>query len=186
MPDFRPTELPEVILIEPTVHRDERGFFFETYHAARYREAGIDATFVQDNQSKSTRGTLRGLHANTRHPQGKLVRVIEGEVFDVAVDIRRGSPRFACWCGVLLSADNCLQVWVPPGFAHGFYVTTDTAQVEYKVTEFYDPGGDIYIAWNDPEIAIDWPLDGEPILSRRDRAAPPLAEVAGLPQFAAG
>lgn len=177
MTEFRETPLPGVLVIEPKVHKDERGFFLETYQSKRFAEAGIDAVFVQDNHSKSVHGTLRGLHANTRHPQAKLVRVLEGEVFDVAVDIRRDSPTFGKWFGVTLSAENFRQIWVPEGFAHGFYVLSEVAQVEYKVTDYYDPGGDIYIAWNDPAIGIDWPLDGDPILSARDAEAQPLATV---------
>jgi dTDP-4-dehydrorhamnose 3,5-epimerase len=176
---FLRTDLPEVILIEPDLHRDERGFFLETYHARRYAEAGIPAAFVQDNHSRSCRGTLRGLHAQSRRPQGKLIRVVEGEVFDVAVDLRRGSPRFGRWVGVRLGTAEFRQVYVPPGFAHGFYVTSDCAQVEYKVTEFYDPEDEVAIAWNDPKIAVAWPLVGAglPVLSAKDRTAPTLGEI---------
>jgi len=171
-----PTELPDVIVIEPLVHRDGRGFFLETYHAERYRANGLTASFVQDNHSRSVAGTLRGLHLQVRRPQGKLVRAIEGEVFDVAVDVRRGSPSYGRWVGVHLSADSFRQVYVPPGFAHGFCVLSETAQFEYKCTDFYDPADEIGIAWNDPAIAIDWPVR-DPILSARDQAHRTLAEL---------
>jgi dTDP-4-dehydrorhamnose 3,5-epimerase len=171
-----PTELPDVIIIEPVVHRDGRGFFLETYHAERYRANGLTAPFVQDNHSRSVAGTLRGLHLQVRRPQGKLVRAIEGEVFDVAVDVRRGSPSYGRWVGVHLSADSFRQVYVPPGFAHGFCVLSETAQFEYKCTDFYDPADEIGIAWNDPAIAIDWPVR-DPILSARDQAHRTLAEL---------
>jgi dTDP-4-dehydrorhamnose 3,5-epimerase len=175
----RPTAIDEVLVVEPAVHRDGRGFFFETYHAERYREAGIDGPFVQDNHSLSAAGILRGLHLQRRRPQGKLVRVIEGEIFDVAVDVRRGSPTFGRWVGETLSADNYLQLWIPGGFAHGFCVLSDTAQVEYKCTALYDRADELSIAWNDPEIGIDWPL-AEPTVSPKDAAARPLAEVLEL------
>ena len=170
------TSLPGVLLIEPVVHRDGRGFFVETYHIDRYRECGIAAPFVQDNHSRSIQGTLRGLHLQLQRPQGKLLRVIEGEVFDVAVDVRRGSPAFGRWVSVNLSADNFRQVYVPPGFAHGFYVISPIAQVEYKCTDVYDPASEIGIAWNDPAIGIEWPAR-DPLLSPRDRAHPTLAAV---------
>jgi len=170
------TRLPGVLLIEPDVHRDGRGFFVETYHIDRYRECGIAAPFVQDNHSRSIQGTLRGLHLQLQRPQGKLLRVIEGEVFDVAVDVRRGSPAFGRWVSVNLSADNFRQVYVPPGFAHGFYVISPIAQVEYKCTDVYDPASEIGIAWNDPAIGIEWPAR-DPLLSPRDRAHPTLAAV---------
>jgi len=169
------TELPDVLLIEPVVHRDGRGFFVETYHADRYREQGIDAPFVQDNHSRSTQGTLRGLHLQLQRPQGKLIHVIEGEIFDVAVDVRRGSPTFGRWVSVNLTAENFKQVYVPPGFAHGFYVVSPIAQVEYKCTELYDPASEIGIAWNDPALAIAWP-SRDPLLSARDSKHPTLAE----------
>jgi len=170
------TAIPDVLVIEPAVHRDGRGFFVETYHADRYREHGIPGPFVQDNHSQSVAGTLRGLHLQLRRPQGKLIRVIEGEIFDVAVDVRRGSPTFGRWVGVLLSSYNFLQCWVPSGFAHGFYVTSPIAQVEYKCTDLYDPESEIGIAWDDPDLAIEWPA-GERILSPRDRQHPTLAAV---------
>ncbi|MEM8998263.1 MAG: dTDP-4-dehydrorhamnose 3,5-epimerase [Acidobacteriota bacterium] len=175
------TDLEGVLVIEPSVFRDERGFFVETYHAGRYREQGLDATFVQDNHSKSKRGTLRGLHAQSRRPQGKLVRCVEGEIFDVAVDMRRGSPTYGEWVGEILTADNFKQLYVPPDFLHGFYVMSETAQVEYKCTDVYDPGHEIGVVWNDPEIGIVWPLEGvEPTLSGKDAAAPRLADLVDL------
>jgi len=177
------TELAGVVVIEPDVHADGRGFFLETYHAARYSEHGIDGPFVQDNHSRSTGGTLRGLHLQLRRPQGKLVRVVEGEIFDVAVDVRLGSTTFGRWIAVSLSADNFRQCYVPPGFAHGFCVVTPIAQVEYKCTDLYDPQSEIGIAWNDPALAIPWPVR-DPILSSRDRHHPTLAEQADrLPQL---
>ena len=173
---FVPTAIPDVVTIEPDVFRDPRGFFLETYHAAKYRDAGIAGPFVQDNQSRSVAGTLRGLHLQLTRPQGKLVRVIEGEIFDVAVDVRRGSPTFGQWVGVTLSAENFRQCYLPPGFAHGFAVVSQIAQVEYKCTDLYDPKGELGIAWNDPAIAIQWPV-AEPFLSERDTRHPVLAEV---------
>jgi dTDP-4-dehydrorhamnose 3,5-epimerase len=167
------TELDGVRIIEPTVHRDGRGFFVETYHEARYRDHGIDARFVQDNHSRSVARTLRGLHLQLRHPQAKLVRVVEGEIFDVAVDVRRGSPTFARWVGVTLSAENFKQSFIPPGFAHGFFVVSPQAQVEYKCTDVYRPDDEIGIAWNDPDLAIEWPA-AEPLLSPRDAKNPRL------------
>ena len=179
-----PTTIPGVVIIEPDVYRDSRGFFLETYHADKYLEAGIPGPFVQDNHSRSVRGTLRGLHLQIRHPQGKLVRVIEGEIFDVAVDVRRGSPTFGQWMGVTLSAENFRQCYVPPGFAHGFAVLSPVAQVEYKCTDIYDPKGELGIAWNDPGIGIDWPLT-DPLLSERDMRHLPLGSVIDrLPEFA--
>lgn len=178
-----PTEIPGVLIIEPEVFADGRGFFMETYHAARYREHGIEGPFVQDNHSRSVAGTLRGLHLQVRRPQGKLVRVIEGEVYDVCVDVRRGSPTFGRWVGVTLTAENVRQCYVPPGFAHGFCVLTPVAQVEYKCTDFYDPGGELGVAWNDPALAISWPVR-DPILSARDKGHPTLAELGDkLPEW---
>jgi dTDP-4-dehydrorhamnose 3,5-epimerase len=173
---FVPTDLPGVLVIEPDVHLDGRGFFLETYRVDRYREHGIEGPFVQDSQSRSVAGTLRGLHLQVRHAQGKLIRVIEGEVFDVAVDVRRGSPTFGRWVSVTLSADNFRQCYVPPGFAHGFCVVSPIAQVEYKATDVYDPASELGVAWNDPALAIPWPVR-QPLLSERDRAHPTLAEV---------
>jgi dTDP-4-dehydrorhamnose 3,5-epimerase len=168
------TSLPGVLIIEPRVFRDERGFFLETYHAERYREAGLDATFVQDNHSRSMRGTLRGLHWQAERPQGKLVRVLLGEIYDVAVDIRPDSPTFGQWVGFTLSADNFRQAWIPPGFAHGFCVTSEVAEVEYKCTDFYDPPSERGLIWNDPEVGIVWPIQ-DPILSARDQKHPRLS-----------
>lgn len=176
---FIRTDIPDVVIIEPRIFRDDRGFFLESYHEKKYREGGIEATFVQDNHSKSLRGTVRGLHAQLRHPQGKLIRVIEGEIFDVAVDLRRESDSFGHWVGAWLSAENFRQLYVPPGFAHGFCVTSEFAQVEYKCTDFYDPSSEISILWNDPQLAIDWPVEIQamPILSKKDMAARPLREL---------
>ena len=168
-----PTRLEGVLVLEPTVHRDGRGFFVETYHAERYAASGIDVSFVQDNHSRSTRGTVRGLHAQLRHPQAKLVRVLRGRIFDVAVDIRRGSPTFKQWVSVELSDENFRQIYVPTGFAHGLCVLSDTAEVEYKCSRLYDPGDELRLLWNDPEIGIEWPLES-PSLSDKDRNAPPL------------
>lgn len=168
---FLPTALAGVIIVEPNVFRDERGFFLENYHALKFQEGGIRAAFIQDNHSQSARGTLRGLHAQCqKHPQGKLVRATEGEIFDVAVDIRRGSPTFKQWVGVTLSAANFRMLYLPPGFAHGFCVTSDRAQVQYKCTDFYDPGDEISLRWDDPELAIEWPVSN-PTLSARDQKA---------------
>jgi dTDP-4-dehydrorhamnose 3,5-epimerase len=168
-----PTGLPGVIVIEPDVYHDVRGYFLETYHADRYRAAGIEGPFVQDNHSRSMSGTLRGLHLQTERPQGKLIRVIEGEVFDVAVDVRRGSPTFGRWVSVWISAENFRQCYIPPGFAHGFCVTSDVAQVEYKCTSVYNPTAEVGIAWDDPTLHIAWPI-AAPILSERDRTHPTL------------
>jgi dTDP-4-dehydrorhamnose 3,5-epimerase len=173
------TELPGVLLVEPAVHRDDRGFFLETYHRKKYADAGIDVAFVQDNHSRSVARTLRGLHAQLRNPQGKLVRAVEGEIWDVAVDIRPGSPTYRRWVGAVLSAENFRQLWIPPGFAHGFAVLSPTAQVEYKCTTLYDPTDEICVAWDDPELAIAWPVEA-PLLSDKDRRAPRLAELAAL------
>ncbi|HLU49865.1 MAG TPA: dTDP-4-dehydrorhamnose 3,5-epimerase [Planctomycetota bacterium] len=173
------TEIPDVIVITPKVFRDDRGFFLETYQAERYAQAGIPGPFVQDNHSRSVRGTLRGLHAQRQYPQGKLVRCIAGEIWDVAVDIRRGSPTFGRWVGVSLSAENFRQIWVPPGFAHGFCVLSDTAEVEYKVTDLYKPNDELGIIWNDEEIGIEWPIR-DPILSEKDKKSPRLRDVLDL------
>ena len=168
--------MPDVLVIEPELHRDARGFFLETYHAERYRQHGIAGPFVQDNHSRSQARTLRGLHLQLRRPQGKLIHVIEGEIFDVAVDVRRGSPTFGRFAGVRLGAERFTQVYVPPGFAHGFCVLSATAQVVYKCTDLYDPADEIGIAWNDPALAIPWPVT-EPLLSPRDSRHPTLADV---------
>jgi dTDP-4-dehydrorhamnose 3,5-epimerase len=176
---FLDTGLPGVTLIEPDVHQDARGFFLETWHERKYAEAGIRGPFVQDNHSHSGRGTLRGLHAQLRRPQGKLVRAVEGEMFDVAVDIRPASPSFGRWVGFVLSGANFRQLWIPPGFAHGFCVLSERVHVEYKCTEFYDREDEIAIAWNDPRVGIEWPVR-EPILSPKDAGARTLAEIAPL------
>jgi len=168
--------LPEVLVVEPDVFRDDRGFFLEVWHERKFRDGGLPAAFVQDNQSFSQRGTLRGLHAQIRRPQGKLVRAVVGEIFDVAVDIRPDSPTFGRWAGETLSGDNFRQLYVPPGFAHGFCVTSESAHVQYKCTQLYDRDDEVAIAWNDPAIGIVWPV-AEPRLSPRDLAAPKLAEI---------
>jgi dTDP-4-dehydrorhamnose 3,5-epimerase len=162
------------MVVEPDVFRDERGFFLETFHAGKYRQGGIPYQFVQDNHSLSRRGTLRGLHAQRMRPQGKLVRAISGEIFDVAVDIRKGSPTFGKWMGATLSAENFRQIFVPPGFAHGFCVLSETAEVEYKCTDFYDGSDEIGLLWN--SAGIDWPLK-QPLLSAKDAALPRLDEL---------
>lgn len=173
------TELPEVLVIEPRVFEDRRGFFLESWHRERYAEHGIDADFVQDNHSRSARGVLRGLHFQLRKPQGKLVRVTRGTVFDVAVDIRRDSPTYGRWAAATLSGDNHRQLWVPPGFAHGFCVLSETADFLYKCTEFYDADDERGIAWNDPDIGIEWPGEGW-IVSERDARNPTLSEFDGV------
>lgn len=181
--EFRPTDLPGVLLVVPEVFEDSRGFFFESFHAGKYAEGGIDVSFVQDNHSKSLKGTLRGLHAQYRKPQGKLVRVLQGEIFDVAVDARKGSPFFGKWVGVSLSSENRHQIYVPPGFVHGFCVISDTAEVEYKCTDLYDPGYEMTVMWNDPEIGVEWPVE-DPILSAKDLEGKSLADLSDLlPEF---
>lgn len=182
-----PTDLPGVVIIEPVVHRDARGFFLETFNAARFASAGLSVTFVQDNHSSSVQGTLRGLHAQRTRPQGKLVRVIEGEIWDVAVDVRPDQPTFGKWTATTLSADNFRQLYIPPGFAHGFCVLSPIAQVEYKCTALYDREDEIGIVYNDPDIGIPWPV-AQPILSDRDRSHPRLAEVRTrlMPSYALG
>lgn len=172
----RSTRLPEVLLIDLANVGDRRGFFMELYQDEKYREAGIELPFVQDNLSRSCRGTLRGLHYQSPFAQGKLVTVIAGEIFDVAVDIRRGSPRFGQWVGERLSADNHRQLYVPPGFAHGFYVISESADVYYKCTDRYHPEADRGVLWSDPGMGIAWPAD-QPVLSAKDAAQPSLAEV---------
>lgn len=165
-----------LVLITPDVFEDSRGYFFETYHEERFRRAGIEHRFVQDNQSGSTRGVLRGLHAQLVRPQGKLVRVASGAVFDVALDIRPASPAFGSWAGIELSADNRRQLWIPPGFAHGFCALSDVAEVVYKCTELYDRDDEIGVRWNDPAIGIDWPI-ADPLLSDKDAGLPLLADL---------
>ena len=170
---IEPTELPEVLLIQPDVFGDKRGYFFESFQQERYAEAGINIPFVQDNESRSHKGVLRGLHYQKNHPQGKLVRVIIGEVYDVAVDIRRGSPNFGRWSGIILSSEQKNQLWIPPGFAHGFLVLSDDAIFAYKTTDYYNRDDERGILWNDPSIGIDWPLNrvDEPLLSEKDKNA---------------
>ncbi len=172
------TEIPDVIVLEPQVFYDARGFFMETYHTLKLAELGITAQFVQDNHSRSQRGTLRGLHYQIRQAQGKLLRVVNGEIFDVAVDLRRRSPTFGQWTGAILSADNKRQLWVPPGFAHGFYALSETADLIYKVTDYYAPEWERTLIWNDPQIAIAWPLiEGEPpVLSAKDVQGQPFSQ----------
>ena len=177
------TSLPGVLIIEPRVFADERGFFMETYHSARFHAAGIDATFVQDNHSRSVRGVLRGLHYQEPNAQGKLVRCTRGSLFDVAVDIRVGSPHFGKWFGVELSEENKKMLWVPPGFAHGFCATSDVADLVYKCTALYDAASDRSIVWSDPDIAIAWPVVN-PKLSPKDASAPRLRDAKMLPRFA--
>jgi dTDP-4-dehydrorhamnose 3,5-epimerase len=174
---FVPTALPEVVRVEPDVHRDARGFLVETWRADRWGAGGVAGPFVQDNHSRSRAGTVRGLHAQGRRPQGKLVRVVRGEIWDVAVDVRRGSPSFGRWVAETLSAESFAQLWIPPGFAHGFAVLSDEAEFVYKCTDYYDPTDELRIAWNDPALAIPWPV-AEPLLSEPDRRAPTLAELA--------
>lgn len=183
---FDKTALPGVVLVVPDVHRDERGFFLETYHRERYRQGGIAEDFVQDNHSKSRAGTLRGLHAQTgEQAQGKLVRAVEGEIFDVAVDMRRGSPTFGKWVGEILSESNFRQLYIPAGFLHGFCVLSDSAQIEYKCTRLYSQGNELSVIWNDPEIGITWPISA-PLLSAKDAAAPRLRDILDLlPPFVA-
>jgi dTDP-4-dehydrorhamnose 3,5-epimerase len=176
---FAETGVAGALVIDPQVHRDPRGFFLETFHAKKYAEAGIPATFVQDNHSSSTGGTLRGLHMQILKPQGKLVRVVEGEIWDVALDVRPESATFMRWTAVTLTADNFKQLYIPPGCAHGFCVMSPVAQVQYKCTELYDPADEIAIAWNDTEAAIPWPM-ADPLLSARDQAAQPLRAVLSI------
>lgn len=180
---FTPTRLPEVVLIEPKAFADPRGFFMETWHAHKFADGGIDAQFVQDNHSSSSQWVLRGMHYQLRHTQGKLVRVTQGEVFDVALDVRRSSPTFGQWVGEYLSADNRRMLWVPPGFAHGFLVLSERVEFLYKCTDFYDPSSERTVLWNDPELGIEWPLpkDVEPIVSEKDGAGVRLAQAEYLP-----
>jgi len=173
--NFVPTDLSGVIVVEPELFPDERGFFLETFRSDKYARGGINADFLQDNQSRSTRNTIRGLHAQRQHPQGKLVRAVTGSVFDVVVDIRRGSPNYLKWIAVELSADNFRQIYVPPGFAHGICITSEFADIEYKCTDYYDPADELRIAWNDPSIGIRWPVKN-PILSEKDRQARTIAD----------
>ena len=177
-----PSELPEVLVIEPVVHGDSRGFFYELFQSGRYAAAGLASSFVQDNVSRSVKNTLRGLHFQEPKAQGKLVQVLRGTVFDVAVDVRRGSPRFGRWVGVELSEATARQLWIPAGFAHGFCVLSDSADFFYKCTEVYSPETERTILWNDPAIGIRWPVS-EPILSGKDRNGSTLADAPVLPSF---
>ncbi len=172
------TEIPDVVVLEPQVFYDARGFFMETYHAQKLAQLGITAEFVQDNHSQSQQGTLRGLHYQLRQAQGKLVRVVCGEIFDVAVDLRRRSPTFGRWTGAILSAENKLQLWIPPGFAHGFYALSPTVDLLYKVTDYYSPEWDRTLLWNDPQINVVWPLlPGQiPVLSAKDAQGKPFSQ----------
>ncbi len=171
------SKLKGCVIIEPRVFGDERGFFLETFQTARYQqEVGIDLVFVQDNHSRSAKGVLRGLHFQKTKPQGKLVRVVRGEVYDVALDIRKGSPTFGEWEGVILSEDNKKQLWLPPGFAHGFVVLSDFADFEYKCTDYYDPSDEGSILWSDPDLDIPWPI-ANPVLSAKDESAKPLVDL---------
>jgi len=174
-----PTAIADVLIIEPQVHGDHRGYFMETWRKSEMESLGIFEEFVQDNQSKSLQNTLRGLHYQLRRPQGKLVRVLAGEIFDVVVDLRKSSKSFGHWIGEILSAENHKQLWLPAGFAHGFYVLSDSAEIAYKCTEYYDAEDDRSLLWNDPDLSIDWPLlDDQPLLSEKDRTASPLSTIA--------
>ena len=178
-----PAEIPEVLLIEPDVFTDTRGFFLETFHAERYAAHGVPGPFVQDNHSRSVEGTVRGLHLQLTHPQAKLIRVVVGEIFDVAVDVRVGSPTFGNWVGVRLSAESFRQYYIPPGFAHGFSVLSPIAEIEYKCTGIYDPTGQLGLLWNDPALAIPWGVE-TPVLSDRDRDNPTIREALDrLPRY---
>jgi len=171
------TSIPDLLIIEPKVFGDDRGFFFESFNDQRFRElTGVSTSFVQDNHSRSAKNVLRGLHYQIQQPQGKLVRVTVGSVFDVAVDIRKNSPTFGKWFGLQLSAENKLQLWIPAGFAHGFVVTSDHAEFLYKTTDYWAPEHERSILWNDPSLGIDWPITDEPILSNKDRLAKALSE----------
>ncbi len=175
--EFIPTKIPDVLVVKAKVFEDPRGFFLETYRENEFIAAGVDYKFVQENHSASQKGVLRGLHYQIRQTQGKLVRAIAGEIFDAVVDIRRSSPTFGEWVGVTLSAENKQQLWVPPGFAHGFYVLSERAEITYKVTDYYAPEWDRSLLWNDPEIGIEWPLmDDAPILSNKDINGKPFAQ----------
>ncbi|MBP8267637.1 MAG: dTDP-4-dehydrorhamnose 3,5-epimerase [Zoogloea sp.] len=169
------TAIPDVLLLEPRVFGDERGFFLESWNKRTFAELGITADFVQDNHSRSQKNVLRGLHYQIEHAQGKLVRVTAGEVYDVAVDLRRSSPTFGKWVGFILSAADKRLVWIPPGFAHGFCVTSESAEFLYKTTDYYSPAHERTLQWNDPQLAIPWPINGEPLLAAKDKAGTPLA-----------
>ncbi len=171
-----PTAIPEVLLIEPKVFGDERGFFFESWNKRSFAGLGIDADFVQDNHSKSQKNVLRGLHYQIEHAQGKLIRVTAGAVYDVAVDLRRSSPTFGQWVGFRLSAEDRRMAWIPPGFAHGFCVTSDSAEFLYKTTDYWSPAHERTLLWNDPQLGISWPLTGEPLLAAKDAAGLPFGQ----------
>ena len=171
-----PTSIPEVMLLEPKVFGDDRGFFYESWNKRTFAELGIAADFVQDNHSKSQKNVLRGLHYQIEHAQGKLVRVTAGAVYDVAVDLRRSSPTFGRWVAFTLSAEDKRMAWIPPGFAHGFCVTSDTAEFLYKTTDYYSPAHERTLLWNDPQLAIPWPLSGEPLLASKDKTGTPLGQ----------
>ena len=172
-----PTSIPSVLLIEPRVFGDTRGFFFESFNQRAFNQAtGLDVNFVQDNHSRSSKGVLRGLHYQIQQPQGKLVRVVHGSVFDVTVDLRKSSPTFGQWVGVELTEDNHRQLWIPPGFAHGFYVLSDSADFLYKTTDYYAPEFECSLIWNDPTIGIEWPLNTQPIISAKDAQGKKLAD----------
>jgi dTDP-4-dehydrorhamnose 3,5-epimerase len=173
---FSPTPLPGVILIELDAYRDARGHFLETFHKKKYQDAGIAGPFVQDNFSKSSRGTLRGLHAQLTHPQAKLVQIVSGEIWDVAVDIRPGSPTYKKWYGVTLSSEKPMQLYIPIGYAHGFCVLSESAEVEYKCSDLYDPSNELHLLWNDPDLAIQWPIK-EPLLSAKDKDGVSLRQI---------
>lgn len=178
---FTPLRIPDVILIEPDCHQDERGFFMEAWQRRKFEQAGINADFVQDNHSRSVKGTLRGLHYQIRQPQGKLVRVTAGEVFDVAVDLRAGSATLGQWIAQYLSAENRRMLWIPPGFAHGYYVTSEFAEFLYKCTDYYAPEHERTIRWDDRELSIEWPLSGAPMLSLKDGQGIPFAQTVRRP-----
>ncbi|MDO8789754.1 MAG: dTDP-4-dehydrorhamnose 3,5-epimerase [Sulfuritalea sp.] len=171
-----PTAIPEVLLLEPKVFGDDRGYFYESWNKRTFAELGIDADFVQDNHSKSQQKVLRGLHYQIQHAQGKLVRVTAGAVYDVAVDLRRSSPSFGLWVGFTLSAENKRMAWIPPGFAHGFCVTSDSAEFLYKTTDYWSPAHECTLLWNDPQLAIPWPLTGEPLLAAKDVVGTPFGQ----------
>ena len=171
-----PTAIPEVLLLEPKIFGDERGFFFESWNKRTFSGLGINAEFVQDNHSKSQMNVVRGLHYQIEHAQGKLVRVTAGTVYDVAVDLRRSSPTFGQWVGFTLSAEDKCMAWIPPGFAHGFCVTSDSAEFLYKTTDYWSPAHERTLLWNDPQLAIPWPLSGEPLLAAKDKTGTLLAE----------
>jgi dTDP-4-dehydrorhamnose 3,5-epimerase len=174
--NFRRTKIPEVVVLEPKVFGDERGFFLESYNQRSFEELGLTRTFVQDNHSHSAQNVLRGLHYQLGQPQGKLIRVVSGSIWDVAVDLRRSSATFGQWVAEELSAENMRIFWIPEGFAHGFVVTSDSADVLYKATDFYAPSWERSLLWNDPELAIPWPLSGEPLISLKDRAGLALSQ----------